>query len=234
MGSKRMLWIDSLKGFLMLLVIWSHSKAYIDPPGYYLTAGYMGVFFFLTGYTTLNWNTKGISYIKKKACRLLVPYCVYGILIMLYQIMISIYNETFSVHTFFEGLFGFLYNAYRFDKESGVNFLIWDNGPFWFLTAMFLACVYAWIFFYLWNKEKRCEAVSILVIMSVLLNSNTRYMLPWGADSAFIGAILIVLGSFYRKYLTDGKLLINNSVLRIVMLAVILYMLTKTKNLNKL
>ena len=206
MSNNRMMWIDSLKGFLMLLVIWSHSKAYIDPPGYFLTAGYMGVFFFLTGYTTLSWNTNGVQYIKKKALRLLIPYCVYGAMITLFQITVSFFKGTLNLYQILRGILGVLYNAWTFDKLKKVYFLIWDNGPFWFLTAMFLACIYAWIFFYFWNRGKRTIAVSFLMIMSVLLNCNTRYMLPWGIDSACIGAVLMVLGSFYRKYLSDNSL----------------------------
>ena len=37
----RNIYIDAVKGFLMLVVIWSHSRACVDI-GYYLTAGYMG------------------------------------------------------------------------------------------------------------------------------------------------------------------------------------------------
>ena len=232
MNNKRMLWIDSIKGFLMLLVIWSHSKAYIDKPGYFLTAGYMGVFFFLTGYTTLEWDINGIKYIKKKAYRLLIPYIVYGTLITLFQIAVSIFERTFNIYVIMRGILGFIYNAYTFDKESNFVFLIWDNGPFWFLTAMFLACVYAWVFFSLWNKKKKVIAISLLMIMSVLLNCNTRYMLPWGMDSAFIGAILIILGSFYRKYASKYRFTNTKSVLVVIILSALLLLLTQYKGVN--
>lgn len=44
MEKKRIEWIDSLKGALMIGVIWSHSSA--NTGGYWLTACYMAAFYF--------------------------------------------------------------------------------------------------------------------------------------------------------------------------------------------
>lgn len=49
-NNKRIEWIDSLKGAMMLAVIWSHSSANNTSGGYWITASYMAVFYFLSGY----------------------------------------------------------------------------------------------------------------------------------------------------------------------------------------
>lgn len=43
-NNKRIEWIDSLKGAMMLAVIWSHSSANNTSGGYWITASYMAVF----------------------------------------------------------------------------------------------------------------------------------------------------------------------------------------------
>ena len=50
----RIPWIDFARGLTMFFVIWSHTLLYRNIPGKYLTAGYIGVFFFITGYLMQN------------------------------------------------------------------------------------------------------------------------------------------------------------------------------------
>ena len=68
----RHIWIDALKGFGMILVIATHSSLSIVSPKLtvMLTAGYMAIFFILSGYTTK--KEAFIPAIKKKAKRLLI------------------------------------------------------------------------------------------------------------------------------------------------------------------
>ena len=51
---ERIPWIDFGRGLTMFFVIWSHTLLYRNIPGKYLTAGYIGVFFFITGYLMQN------------------------------------------------------------------------------------------------------------------------------------------------------------------------------------
>lgn len=75
----RLEWIDELKGFLMIVVIWSHSLAFNSKWGYFFTTGYMAVFYWISGYLFKNKEQPFKCFIKNKLKRLLIPYWVYGV-----------------------------------------------------------------------------------------------------------------------------------------------------------
>lgn len=198
----RKLYIDAIKGWLMLLVIWSHSRAWIDPPGYFLTAGYMGEFFFLMGYTSTHWNEKGIIYLKKKSQRLLLPFVVYGSFLILFYILKELWKGVLTLHTIKLCVGGFLYNAYKIKKSSETVLLVCDNNTFWFMTTMFVASMIAYIVIYCFKKGIISKMVVLMLFISsgILLNYYLNsYLLPWGIDTAFVAATLILSGLLYKK-----------------------------------
>ena len=80
-------WLDALKGFCMILVLFSHANA-IPPVGGFLCACYMQVFFFVAGYTYKEHTSEIFqNFILRKFKRLMVPYFGYStILLILYAI----------------------------------------------------------------------------------------------------------------------------------------------------
>lgn len=87
-NNKRIEWIDSLKGAMMLAVIWSHSSANNTSGGYWITASYMAVFYFLSGYIFKDKNNGFPKFLLGKAKRLLIPYFSYGTLLVLMPVLI--------------------------------------------------------------------------------------------------------------------------------------------------
>lgn len=74
-ANRRILWLDALKGYGILVVMLSHLTG--DTPLLrYLFAGYMPLFWMASGYV----DTKNLSWgvLRQKAKRLLIPYFVYG------------------------------------------------------------------------------------------------------------------------------------------------------------
>lgn len=196
--SERKAWIDSLKGFLMILVIWSHTCAYLDPPGYYLTAAYMAVYFFLTGYTATNWNS--MQSMKKRASRLLIPFFIYGGALLVWHLFTATVQDSINIKEVLLSIGGFLYNAYTFDKEAGgPKFLRCGNNTFWFLTTMFLSSIFAIGLMSVKEKRKKQIYIVSFFIITLLLNCMSRYLLPWGLDTACMGAVLILTGAYYKE-----------------------------------
>ncbi len=80
MEKQRLVWLDALKGIGMLLIVLSHSE--LDVPGKnYLVSGFIPLFFIATGYTfSFRDSIKQIAL--KRSKRLLIPYFVYGIMIV--------------------------------------------------------------------------------------------------------------------------------------------------------
>lgn len=208
--TKRIEWIDALRGWLMLLVIWTHTTAVTNPPSYFLTAGYMGEFFLLTGYTMQeNYFKEGFYiFLKKKAQKFLVPYAAWGGFLIIFYFLRQFLKGTLNRKVIRLAITGFLYNAYTMDKLKNEVFLICDNNTFWFITVMFVAQIIVFIYINFINTSmqrierirKRFIAVCILIFMVVILNCNSRYMMPWGIDTAFVAAALILIGRNYRLF----------------------------------
>lgn len=95
-NNKRIEWIDSLKGAMMLAVIWSHSSANNTSGGYWITASYMAVFYFLSGYIFKDKNNGFPKFLLGKAKRLLIPYFSYGTLLVLIDAFIPMTPDDFD------------------------------------------------------------------------------------------------------------------------------------------
>lgn len=95
-NNKRIEWIDSLKGAMMLAVIWSHSSANNTSGGYWITASYMAVFYFLSGYIFKDKNNGFPKFLLGKAKRLLIPYFSYGTLLVLFDAFIPMTPDDFD------------------------------------------------------------------------------------------------------------------------------------------
>ena len=96
-NNKRIEWIDSLKGAMMLAVIWSHSSANNTSGGYWITASYMAVFYFLSGYIFKDKNNGFPKFLLGKAKRLLIPYFSYGTLLVLIDAFIPMTPDDFVI-----------------------------------------------------------------------------------------------------------------------------------------
>lgn len=76
----RLVWLDALKGYGILMVMLSHLHGVPAWLGY-LFAGYMPLFWMASGYV----DNKGLSntVLTQKAKRMLIPYLVYGVVALM-------------------------------------------------------------------------------------------------------------------------------------------------------
>ena len=182
-------WIDALKGLGIILVIAMHSSVYFIFPtiSMMLTAGYMAMFFIVSGYTSKKENT--ILGITKKAKRLLIPYFFYGILI----------NSFFAIlgNIDFKEWIGIVYSRFSLYPLGTPNniilFSIHTTSPLWFLTAMFVSYIWFYIYINLQQKKSRILCILIYVIATIIM-SDVQYLFPWSFDTSFICAIFIITG----------------------------------------
>ena len=80
--NSRIVWLDALKGIGILLVIVSHSNCQLPFVNFFI-AGYIQLFFIAAGFTYRS-SLNSISFCRKKAIRLLLPYFTYGLLTLLF------------------------------------------------------------------------------------------------------------------------------------------------------
>lgn len=134
---QRVQWIDAVKGVGILLVILAHISPISNKVFWYLTYGFMPIFFVMAGFTSK--SVCGYSEaIKKKAKRLLIPYFVYGLLLIVASYLL------FGNTNMMQALLGLAYSRYSLFPEGAENVVPLLKGclyvcPFWFLPCMFLA-----------------------------------------------------------------------------------------------
>ena len=188
---KRIKWIDGVKGFLMLIVLVSHSMV-LPYIGKYMYAAYMQIFFVLSGYV-LKSEISSRDFICKRAKQLLIPYFTYNSALS----MIFLFYKKLEWRQWIEGIWGYLYGTSEFwvqeTTRGGVGFQFANNAT-WFLTAMFLSSVLA---IPLLKYESSWRVVSYIFISFVL------YLLPirliWNLDIAWGGAVLIYMGNKLKR-----------------------------------
>lgn len=153
--------LDVAKGIAILLVVLGHSfpsnifngKETIDIVAKWIFdlvySFHMPVFFFVSGYLFFSsWNSKREGTIKKKACRLLIPYLAFSVLyIPLRMLASSMANSEFG-------------NQY-WKLFLGIS----PNGGVWFLYVLF---VFYMITYYFISKRNIKTILVITIIVSII------------------------------------------------------------------
>ena len=135
-------WIDMAKGYGMLFVIWAHLDSGVISSWMYTF--HLPLFFFLSGYTFRTTDTFE-CFVKKKIKRMLIPYLWLGVGIIVFSVLLSLKNNTFSV-----GYVGGLFLQLLLQKRA------------W--TLWFLACLLVVnFFFYLMHRFIKSEVILIII-----------------------------------------------------------------------
>ena len=146
---KRIKYIDAIRGFIMLLVVFSHIETFSYGIKYYesllgsiIMSFFMPMFFFISGYMAYKNDThigKLFTKIKNKFQRLIVP------TFLLYQIYFTICNN------------------------SPIDTII-TNGPlgFWFTFSLFYMYIIYYTIIYIFNKTPKNNINIILIILGLI------------------------------------------------------------------
>ena len=211
-------WIDAIKGYGILLVMFMHAIGGFPHINLYLYAGYMPLFFVCSGYT-ISPNTQHSFYynILKKAKRLLIPYFFYAFILNLIFSFKYLWIEKLPEIIKYEWI-GILYSRYcllPLGHNDNIIFLsLKHTSPLWFLTAMFLA--YVWTYLFLSIQNKKYLILCIYILLSFILY-QCPILLPWSFDISFLSALFIISGMYLRK--------INFSLIYILILSFIFVLL---------
>ena len=187
---ERLEWLDAVKkGICIILIMLSH---YCNIPhvGYYLFAGYVQVFFITSGYTFKNNISKKAIF--KRMKRLLTPYFFWG---SFFWLILYLLKKQSVIN-----LAGLIYSRYSL-FPTGINdniLLLGYNSPLWFLTALFIATLLTYLFFYLKNKKTTILLLITYIGISILMK-KLPILLPWSFDTAFIASLLIVIGYYIKN-----------------------------------
>ncbi len=135
--TKRIDWIDTLRGLAMYFVVWGHCQKNYNFIRKYIYHFHMPIFFFISGLTFGDSDKIPFKvFAKKKFKSLVIPYFVMNI--VCYILMVIMYRfgiiEEFS---YLKNFFGIFY--------SNNKILPFPCGPGWFLLSLFLVNIIFYI-----------------------------------------------------------------------------------------
>ena len=221
MNSKRIKWVDNLKGFILLLVCIGHVHFKTSPMAEVtsMTAAFrMTTFFFLSGYLfSTRKHTNISSYVKSKTKTLLLPYFCMSLVFSFFDI--RLYNvSTIQYHHCADFLIlhhlvvpSPIQNSIQYIYFEIVNIFVSGTStpistPLWFVSVLFWASICFYIIHHITPKKNK--NIYILgysfVCLSVGWICNIfHYFLP-------LNFHVVCSASFYFSMGYFAKSLINN------------------------
>lgn len=209
-------WIDSLKGFGVILVILGHLPTFPELHKY-IFSFHMPLFFFISGYL---FNQKKYSqagkFITSRVRSLLFPY--FSLTVVSYLIFV-LTNYSFShskFHLPYEGdfsktIYSTLYASFNFNHFNSVLF----NGPLWFLPCLFVTSAIFYFLFKVFNKSLNL-VIATTAFISLIGYYSINYLpqaLPWSIDIALNAVTFYSAGYLFRNYFEDKFFKIAKTVI---------------------
>lgn len=185
MERKRLDYIDTCKGILILLMVYGHVFL-SGLPRQWLYTFHMPAFFIITG-MMMNYassqNKPFLAFLKSRIRTLIVPLLFFEVIGVLTDIV----------------RYGFTLNAfgYAYNTISG-NY---NTGPNWFLFATFVAEMMLFLLHKIFRNKYFVIPIAFLIAVSMICNRN---MFP-NAGQTGIGLLFIVLGYYARCFFETDK-----------------------------
>lgn len=153
MLKKRERWIDGCRGFGIVLMVLGHSQL-PKVMEWFIYGFHMPLFFVISGYcfSEEKWKTNGLwSLVKKKFWDYIVPYFFLGMVNLILELLLNILRTKSVGEACIVAVrqFGWLIYSYgRADKMPNCT-------PLWFLTCIFVANIYFYLFMLVNSEKKR-------------------------------------------------------------------------------
>ena len=182
-------YIDLVKGFCIIWVVWWHTwhPKILDP--YY----HVPLFFFVSGFFIKDSNF--LDYVYRRFRQLIVP------LVFFFLLYYPLWMVTYLWdHRTLSG-FDWCAVRYMFDSSS-TEFLTW-NGPLWFLLVLF--CINILVFAI--RKTKYSKPIYVILILFSFFFFDFFYKRPWLEYIVYIGyyTLGILAGKKLIYYLSDNR-----------------------------
>lgn len=189
---KRIEYIDLLKGFAILWIVWWHTchPSFVDP--YY----HVPLFFVISGLFFRPYTFK--VFLKKKIDSLLVPFIFFYLISYVYRMGVHIWdNRTIA---------GFPWlNILDVFKCMPSGDYLWVNVPIWFLLCLFNVS----LIYYVLNKLPKWVLYIYILLVILFTNTITQISTPFFLNDAVrwcaYYSIGNILGNYYLEFLNKKK-----------------------------
>lgn len=201
---KRELWLDSAKGFALILVVAGHAYNH-NSLITYIYWFHMPAFFLFSGYVSKpveKWSQVG-PYLKRRAYDLLIPYIMYLGFFTLIRYAEELIQGNMSLSWFIKDIGKILF---------GGRFLTSYYGVFWFITCLFFTQVLFLIIFLIFKRTKtRLLCIVFLYIVSHIegsyigtsggLEPSLHVWIPWNMDVSMFALVYYSIGYYVKPYI---------------------------------
>ncbi|WP_299063052.1 acyltransferase family protein [uncultured Polaribacter sp.] len=193
--SKRINWVDQLKGFSIILVVYGHNLPFID---IYIESFRIPLFFFIAGFFHPKSTT--FSTIKKRAKQILIPYFLWSFMLFLFWFFIGRnYGDSASLNlSVLKNFLGLFY------AQGGNEYMNWGI-TMWFLPAIFLS-------FLIFSFVRKLAAIKhqiivtlVLIGLGFLIPKVLKMHLMWSLDVSMVALFFYAFGFFIKDFLFKNK-----------------------------
>mgnify|MGYP005756816169 CR=1 FL=1 len=193
MSTKRIEWIDIVKGFAILLVILGHTEIY-HPVFTYIYSYHMALFFIMSGwvFSVKKYKNYG-EFVISKFKTLIIPYIVFKIFNDLVYYIYAQLGFVIDNTNYIDRIIGIILQIRETKFESGL----------WFLTCLFLIeNMYYFMIKYL-SEIKKLICVFIVGIVGCIYIEMVGYNLPLYIDIALICLPFFYIGNVLKNINID-------------------------------
>ena len=222
-------WIDALKGFGIVLVVFAHHSLPVALE-IYIYSFHMPLFFFISGFlfNFVKYSESAANFVKERFRSLIVPYFFFAALTGLFNFFQdSVYQPSITNFVFFPKVYFFLDSVYQpsitnfvfleTNALSSIYYLLYSPGsiiyynpPLWFLPCLFVTELLFYEFakkcfrepkkLVLWLIAAGVIGYLVAGVIRYLYSVNMPFRLPWNADVALTAVVFYGAGNLFRKY----------------------------------
>lgn len=203
----RLHWVDALKGFGIMLVVFAHYKLPVALDTY-IFSFHMPLFFFISGFlfNFVKYTESATNFVKGRFRSLIIPYFAFAVLTCLFYFLLDeIYSPGVVTLKFFESNIFYIVYSILYSQTTMISY----NGPLWFLTCLFVTEL---LFFglakrYYWQRWKLVLSLIIAATIGYLYSIYVPFTLPWNADVALTAVVFYGAGNLFRRFVESVEII---------------------------